>query len=165
MISGKPRLIVSYDTIIHPFDLHTWLFTSIFIIMEVSLLLIMQVLWSHASGKPLPSDYIFQGLNWRREGFKIRKILILKWFLMSTLMTMAYKSTLLSSLITARYESPIDTLIDLERSGLPVLIPKNTPLQTMFAIDPRTIVKRIYNNSFIYNFNAVSPMSMPIWEM
>ena len=64
MMSGKPRPIVSYDTIIHPFDFHTWLFTFILIFVEFSLLLVMQNLWSHATGKPKPSDYIFQGLNW-----------------------------------------------------------------------------------------------------
>ena len=150
----------------------------------------MQNLWSHATGKPKPSDYIFQGLNWtslsrftntyerffrfsdfflsnehwiQREGFKIRKILILKWLFLGNVITMAYKSTLLSSLITERYERPIDTIIDLERSGLPILLPSNTPLPTMFATDPRRIMQKIYNNSITYPFNGRPPAF--IWEM
>ena len=63
MMSGKPRSMVSYDTIIHPFDYQTWLSTFILIFVEFILLLVMQNIWSYASGKPRPPDYIFQGFN------------------------------------------------------------------------------------------------------
>ena len=76
---------------------------------------------------------------------------------------MAYKSTLLSSLITVRYERPIDTIMDLEKSGLPALLPNNTPLQTLFATDPRRVMQNIYNNSLVYPFDGTPPMF--IWEM
>ena len=99
----------------------------------------------------------------QREGFKIRKILILKWMLLGSIITMAYKSTLLSSLITVRYERPIDTIMDLERSGLPALLPNNTPLQTMFATDPRRVMQKVYNKSLVYPFDGTPPMF--IFEM
>ena len=63
MMSRRPRPIVSYDTIIHPFDYQTWLFTFTLIIVEFILLLLMQKLWSQVSGKPGPSDHVFQGLK------------------------------------------------------------------------------------------------------
>ena len=165
MLSGKPRPIVTYDTIIHPFDVQTWVFTSIFMMVDFTLLIVMQIMWSHVSRKPLASDFTFRVLNRKAEGFKSRDLVILKCLVLGNVITMAYKSTLLSSLITVRYENPIDTLVDLERSGLPVLLPNNTPLHTMFATDPRRIIQTIYNNSFVYNFNTADPMSMPIWEM
>ena len=99
----------------------------------------------------------------QREGFKIRKTLILKWLFFGNVITMAYKSTLLSSLITVRYESPIDTIVDLEKSGLPALLPNNTPLQTMFATDPRRVMQKVYNKSLVYPFDGTPPMF--IFEM
>ena len=86
-----------------------------------------------------------------REGFQIRKILILKWLFLGNVITMAYKSTLLSSLVTIRYESTIDTVNDLVQSGLPALIPNNTAVQYMFASDPRKEMKNVYNRSIIFN--------------
>ena len=58
---------------------------------------------------------------------------------------MAYKSTLLSSLIQIRYESPIDTLSDLDNSGLHILIPGGSPVDKAFATDPRDIMQNIFN--------------------
>ena len=61
MFSQKPREIVSYDTIIYPFDNYVWAFTLCMIAAQFTLLIIIQNAWSIASGKPNPQDYIFQG--------------------------------------------------------------------------------------------------------
>ena len=95
-----------------------------------------------------------------REGFQTRKILIIKWLFLGNLITMAYKSTLLSSLIQIRYENTIDTLIDLENSGLPVFYTDNTPPQRKFASDPRQIMKNIYNKSIPFPFNGTVPYQL-----
>ena len=76
---------------------------------------------------------------------------------------MAYKSTLLSSLIAIRYDDTIDTLNDLENSGLPLLLPNNTSSRKMFASDPRKILKNIYKSSHIYAFNGTPPLYA--WDM
>ena len=68
---------------------------------------------------------------------------------------MGYKSTLLSTLIPVRYERTINTLYDLDQSGLPLAIPKSTTIHHAIANDPRQIMKRIYNNSIIYVFAGV----------
>ena len=86
----------------------------------------------------------------QRKGFKIRKLLILKWIFLGNVITMAYKSTLLSSLITIRYEDKIDSLKDVETSGLPFLLHKNGWLHEMFANDQRQIIKNIYKNRHLY---------------
>ena len=70
---------------------------------------------------------------------------------------MAYKSKLLSSLITIRYEGTIDTLDDLLDSDLGVLLPNNTPAHMMFASDPRPIMKEIYDKSHVYPYNGTAP--------
>ena len=63
MFSQKPREIVSYDTLIYPFDNYVWAFTWCMIISQFVLLLFIQNMWSIASGKSNPQDYIFQGSN------------------------------------------------------------------------------------------------------
>ena len=94
-----------------------------------------------------------------RKGFKIRKILLLKWIFLGNFITMAYNSTLLSSLITIRYEDPIDSLTDLEASGLPFLMHKNSWIEKMFANDERQLWKSIYKNGQLY-FNPRKAFKM-----
>ena len=63
MVSSRPEQIACYDTIVYPFDFYVWVFTFGIIIAQFILLLIAQNLWSFATGKPNPRDYIFQGFN------------------------------------------------------------------------------------------------------
>ena len=70
---------------------------------------------------------------------------------------MAYKSNLLSTLITIRYEETIDTLKDLVDSDLGVLLPNNTPVHKMFSSDPRPNMRKIYNKSHVYPYNGTFP--------
>ena len=50
---------------------------------------------------------------------------------------MGYVSTLLSQLVAIRYENPIDTLDDIDKSGLPLMIPNGTGLNFLIGEDPR----------------------------
>ena len=61
--SGRPRKIVSYNSIFDPFDAYVWGFSIGLIIAEFILLLVMQNLWSIVSAKPNPHDYIYQGFS------------------------------------------------------------------------------------------------------
>ena len=83
--------------------------------------------------------------------------MILKWLFLGNIITMAYKSTLLSSLIPIRYESTIDTLNNLYNSGLPVVLPNNTAPHRVVARDRRHIMKKIYENRKVYPFNGTVP--------
>ena len=85
-----------------------------------------------------------------RDGFVIRKILILKWIVLGSVLTWAYKSTLLSTLVTIRYNKPIDTLADLDRSGLPLLLVEGSDVQEAFKNDQRDVMKRIYSRSILF---------------
>ena len=69
------------------------------------------------------------------------------------MLTWAYKSTLLSTLVTIRYSQPIDTLADLDKSGLPLAIVDDSIEQKAFEIDQRDIMKQIYNRSILFQPN------------
>ena len=75
----------------------------------------------------------------------------------SNLLLWSYKSTLLSTLITIYYENPINTLEDVDRSGLPVMVPNNTVLHWLIATDPRPTTKSIFKKSVLYPFNGTNP--------
>ena len=62
VIVRRPREIISYDTIFYPLDFLVWVSLFSGIVAQFILLIIMQNLWSIASGKPKPQDYIFEGL-------------------------------------------------------------------------------------------------------
>ena len=88
-----------------------------------------------------------------REGFGTRKILILKWIFLGNLLTMSYKSTLLSTLVTIRYNEPIDTLAEFDKSGLLLLIRRGTANYGAFLSDTRPEIKKIYNRTILYTLN------------
>ena len=86
--------------------------------------------------------------NWiNRRGFRMRKGIILLWIFWGHFLVMGYKTTLLSTLIQIRYESTIDSLEDMAKSGLPLLIPSHTTLHKLIASDPRPLMKNIYRKS------------------
>ena len=97
-------------------------------------------------------------INWiEREGFQTRKIIIIKWLFLGNIITMAFKSTLLSSLIQIRYEGKMDSLNDVANSGLPILLPNNTAPRQMFVSDPRQVMRKMSNNTIDYPYNGTVP--------
>ena len=76
---------------------------------------------------------------------------------------MAYKSTLLSSLIPIRYEATIDTLDDMDKSGRPLLIIHPTTLHKLIASDPREAMKRVYKRSILFKLSPTEPWGVPGW--
>ena len=92
-----------------------------------------------------------------RAGFATRKIVILKWIFLGNILTMAYKSTLLSSLIPIRYENTINSINDLDNSGLPLLIPKGGANEDIFSSDQRPIMRRIFNRIIFYTYKGGIP--------
>ena len=72
------------------------------------------------------------------------------------MLTWGYKSTLLSTLITIRYEKPINTLADLDRSGLSLLLARGAAGQKIIESDPRPIMKKIYNTSIVVEYTQES---------
>ena len=85
----------------------------------------------------------------QRPGFKVRKMLILKWIFLGTLLTMGYEAILLSSLIRIQYEATIDNINELDNTGLPLLMLEGTASHIDLSKDPRPIIRRIFNRSIV----------------
>ena len=90
----------------------------------------------------------------QREGFGVRKLAILKWIFLSHVLILGYKSTLLSTLIPIRYSEQINTLEDMDKSGLPLLIPKGTVAYKSIAGDKRIVVQMIYKRSVVWQYTG-----------
>ena len=82
---------------------------------------------------------------------------------LGSILTMAYKSTLLSSLIPIRYESTIDTLDDMDKSALPLLILHPTTIHKLIESDPREAMKRVYKRSIMFPNSPTEPYYVPGW--
>ena len=90
-----------------------------------------------------------------RRGFKkSRMFLLFIWLFAGNVLTMGYKSTLLSTLIPIRYEKQIDTIQDMDESGLPFLIPGGTVLQWLGATDPRPAMQSIMKRHELFPFDG-----------
>ena len=61
--SKKPEPIVTYDTLIYPFDYYTWGFILVFTPATFLILAMFQVVWKYASGEPYPSEWLYQGMD------------------------------------------------------------------------------------------------------
>ena len=188
----RPESITSYKTILLPFDHQIWTFTIVSTIFAFITLLMMQKIYSYASGQDDPRDYVNQGMicltqyeicysvkviisdlcclvsgligqgvaeNWlTRVGFThSRKFLLIQWLVFANFLLMGYKSVLLSSLVTILYEDTIDTLDDLDRSNLPLMIPQGAGVVEPLEKDPRPTVKRILNRSKMYPYDGTTP--------
>ena len=83
--------------------------------------------------------------------------LLFTWLFLGNVLSLAYKSTLLSTLIPIRYEKTLDAIEDLDKSGLRVLIPAGTVIEWLAASDPRPSMKRIFKRGDIIPYNGTIP--------
>ena len=60
-LSPKERPIPSYNTMGKPLSLAVWAWTLGSLLTVFGSMIIMQKLWSLASGEPDPQDYLFKG--------------------------------------------------------------------------------------------------------
>ena len=98
-----------------------------------------------------------------RPGFAIRKVAILKWILLGNILTIAYKTTLLSSLIPIRYEDTIDSINDLDNSLMPLIMMKGSSAFEFFSSTSKPIMKRIFKRSIL--FSAYGGIPDWTWDM
>ena len=96
----------------------------------------------------------------QRPGFGIRKVAIIKWIVLGNVLTLGYKTTLLSSLITINYEDPIDNLFDLDKSGLPFIMVEGSAAVEYISQAPGAMVARIFERRILTNFEG---LSIPSW--
>ena len=60
--SKRPDPIVSYDTLLYPFDNYIWGFTLAGTVATFIVLVMFQLAWSVASGETNPRGWLFQGI-------------------------------------------------------------------------------------------------------
>ena len=60
--SKRPDPIVSYDTLLYPFDNYIWAFTFAGTVATFIVLIMFQLAWSMASGETNPRGWLFQGI-------------------------------------------------------------------------------------------------------
>ena len=75
LASARPQPIVTYDSIVYPFDIQVWGFTFACIIAQFILLLIMQYVWSKVSGRPNNIEYVYEGAYYGQTCNKHNKYL------------------------------------------------------------------------------------------
>ena len=61
LMSALPIPIVTYDTIVYPFDQEVWNFTSACIILQFLMLQAMQYIYCKVSGTPNHINYLYEG--------------------------------------------------------------------------------------------------------
>ena len=94
----------------------------------------------------------------RDRGFKhSRMFLLFTWLFLGNILSMAYRGTLLSTLIPIRYEKALDTIDDLDKSGLGLGIPGDTVGEWLVASDPRPAMRRINARSEVFLFSGTIP--------
>ena len=76
------------------------------------------------------------------------------WLLMASILSYAYKGTLLSTLTTIRYTEPLDTIDQMDASGIPFYVVKGTAVQWIAATDPRGSFKPLKNRSIAIPYNG-----------
>ena len=90
-----------------------------------------------------------------RGGFKQSRMFLLFICLFpGNILSMAYKGTLLSTLIPIRYEKTLDTIEDFDKYGPVLGIPGGTVLEWMAASDPRPAMRRINARQEVVPFNG-----------
>ena len=70
---------------------------------------------------------------------------MIQWLMWANILSHAYKGTLLSTLINIRYTDTLDTIDEMDASGLPFFVLKDTAVEWLSESDPRDGVKRLNN--------------------
>ena len=73
---------------------------------------------------------------------------------LGNILTLGYKTTLLSSLVTIRYEDPIDNIHDIDKSGLPLIFWKGATLLEYMKTHPGKIQARLYQRRLLFSANS-----------
>ena len=154
----KPKRVDSFYTLAMPFDKFVW------ICVALSPLLIFVVLWARnlitsstktstfhllsLSVMPLLSESL--PLRWYQARSNLHSYIILMvWLSLATLLSFAYESNLLSSLVSVSYEKPIETFEELGDSGMPVHVLTGSAIELLMKYSHRGTVRRVYQTNVL----------------
>ena len=85
---------------------------------------------------------------------------MLKWALIGFILTISYKSVLLSKLINIEYEKGLDSVDDVLRSNKPVVLDGASADINLMQSDPREKVREIGKRIKTYKLEKGNP---PVW--
>ena len=80
---------------------------------------------------------------------------------LGNILTLGYKTTLLSSLITINYEDPIDNKYDLDKSGLPLIMVRGGAAFEFISQAPGPLMARIFERKILFTFDRSLPRWLP----
>ena len=80
---------------------------------------------------------------------------------MGNVLTLGYKTTLLSSLITINYEDPIDNKYDLDKSGLPLIMSRGGATFEFISQAPGALMARIFKRKKPFTYERSFPRWIP----
>ena len=80
---------------------------------------------------------------------------------LGNILTLGYKTTLLSSLITINYEDPIDNKYDLDKSGLPLIIGRGGATFEFISQAPGALMARIFKRKILFTYERSLPRWLP----
>ena len=86
----------------------------------------------------------------RRSCSGARKLLLMKWMIVGFFFTMCYKSYMRAMMIKIDYEKTIDTIDDMLKSKIPIMMTNSTHLPILLANDPRENMKELANKFEFY---------------
>ena len=86
-----------------------------------------------------------------------RKFLILLWLMLGNILLMSYKGNLRANLVAITYKKPIDSIQDMEESGLPLLFCTGCGYKESFAADPRPAMNRLAEKAIMYKYDGSMP--------
>ena len=94
-------------------------------------------------------------LMYLRDSFiESRRLLLIQWLIMGNVISHVYKGALLTSLINIRYPKPLDTMNQMEESGIPFYCLRNTALCWLAKTDPRSAGKKLNDRLFEMPFSG-----------
>ncbi len=165
---GKPPGVKKRDeALIDPFNGLVWLGLTLSLCgMLLSLTLVSQLspwlkldflesftlVLSIMFKEPIPDNKI------KLENSLSRNVLLFTWLLTGTLLSMAYSSNLLASLVKDEQEKPMDTFQDILDAVITVYLNGKTPAQQELASSPVGIVKEVYEKQVLAKEGAIYRM-------
>ena len=88
-------------------------------------------------------------LMYQRKSFiESRRLLLIQWLVMANVISNVYKGALLTSLVNIRYPEPLDTMEQMEQSGIPFYCLGNTSLVWLVKTDPRPLGVKLNERRF-----------------
>ena len=92
-----------------------------------------------------------------------REMLILKWAMIGFLLTISYKSVLLSNLINIEYEEALDTVEDVLTSDKPFIIDFTSGIRNLLKSDPRGRLKELSKKAKGFETEVTEKGYAPLW--